>query len=257
MQNVREDLEKQSNGSELTARVISGVIMMVLASIAVYLNGYYFHALVLFAVFAVCYELDNMREDGAKLFLLVGLPLLVAKIAEISLLLFLIGLVTTPLLKRLGKFKIRDVVSQGLFVYIAGFSMIWVSESGDSDILVWLILVVIASDIGAYATGKKIGKTPLAPQISPNKTVEGALGGLLLAVIASMAVSFDSALAIFAVLVAASAMVGDLFASSLKRKYGVKNSGSLIPGHGGVLDRADSFILSAPLVAALHFGGLL
>jgi phosphatidate cytidylyltransferase len=117
-----------------------------------------------------------------------------------------------------------------------------------------LIVTMIISDSAQYYTGRTFGRRPLAPLISPNKTVEGAIGGLILGT-AVMAVgglhTFPEASRVMLVLASATVvavgMIGDLFESLLKRSAGVKDSSSLIPGHGGVLDRIDSWLFAGPI----------
>jgi phosphatidate cytidylyltransferase len=122
----------------------------------------------------------------------------------------------------------------------------------------WVFLAVFAAfanDTGAYFVGMALGRTPLAPRISPSKTVEGSLGGLICGAVAVPALSYalgldiDAALLIpLAVLVPVAAQLGDLAESLLKRSAGVKDAGVLVPGHGGVLDRLDSLLFVVPMV---------
>ena len=120
------------------------------------------------------------------------------------------------------------------------------------------ILAINASDVGGYYFGKRFGKQKLAPDLSPKKTLEGSIGGLLFAIFIVSSVTFvikqttainidlyDTIL--FAILVASSAQLGDLFASMLKRWAGVKDSGTIFPGHGGVLDRIDGMLFAVPI----------
>jgi phosphatidate cytidylyltransferase len=117
-----------------------------------------------------------------------------------------------------------------------------------------LMLTIVISDSAQYYTGRALGRRPLAPTISPKKTVEGAFGGLIFGTLA-MAVGgryvFPEANLFLLILVSASiaalGIVGDLFESLLKRSAGVKDSSHIIPGHGGVLDRIDSWLFAAPL----------
>jgi phosphatidate cytidylyltransferase len=125
--------------------------------------------------------------------------------------------------------------------------------SGREAIMLLLATIVI-SDTGQYYTGRALGRRPLAPSISPKKTVEGAIGGVLLGAAAMTAGGlrvFPDASLVLLVLVSATVValgiVGDLFESLLKRSAGVKDSSHLIPGHGGVLDRIDSWLFSAPI----------
>jgi phosphatidate cytidylyltransferase len=113
---------------------------------------------------------------------------------------------------------------------------------------------MIASDSGQYYTGRAIGRRPLAPDISPNKTKEGALGGLIFGSAVMTAGGWwvfpETPLTVMLVasaLVVAVGMVGDLFESLIKRSAGVKDSSSLIPGHGGILDRIDSWLFAGPM----------
>lgn len=125
-------------------------------------------------------------------------------------------------------------------------------------LLLAIFIFIWVNDTGAYLVGSRWGKTPLAPSISPKKTVEGSIGGLLLALLSAVILrlllfpelSWLSILLIAAV-VAIFGTIGDLFESSLKRQAGVKDSGKLIPGHGGILDRIDSLLLAVPAVYLL------
>ena len=130
--------------------------------------------------------------------------------------------------------------------------------------IVFLLVVTFSSDTGAFFVGKTIGKRPFAPAISPNKTWEGAIGGfaaaILAAFIAAWALNIDVDLPLIVVLGALMGVVGqagDLFESKLKRIAGVKESGRLLPGHGGVLDRLDSIVFNLALVYYFVIGGAL
>ena len=131
----------------------------------------------------------------------------------------------------------------------------------------WLLFTLAgtsASDTGAYAVGRLVGRHQMTPSLSPNKTWEGAAGGFVASVLAMMAVGalLDLGVApwyhaIVALAVAVAAQLGDLFESFLKRRADVKDSGSIMPGHGGLLDRIDSMLFALPAVyylLALGFG---
>ncbi len=123
--------------------------------------------------------------------------------------------------------------------------------------LVWLLGVVALTDIGAYFVGKSIGKTKFC-ETSPNKTLEGVIGGVALATFVGaylgvFVVDFWIALVI-SFMVAVSSIFGDLFESSLKRAAGVKDSGTLLPGHGGILDRIDGYLFGAIVMLVLLRG---
>ncbi|MFA6549697.1 MAG: phosphatidate cytidylyltransferase [Candidatus Margulisiibacteriota bacterium] len=119
--------------------------------------------------------------------------------------------------------------------------------------LFFLIFTVWAMDVTAYITGKYFGKTPLMPSISPKKTWEGAIAGFLLCLIAAYIFSWTAQLElvhalILGVLIGVFGQISDLIESLMKREAGAKDSSDIIPGHGGVLDRIDSFVLTAPLM---------
>ena len=120
----------------------------------------------------------------------------------------------------------------------------------------WLVLYVFAvtwsTDIGAYFVGMRLGKTPLAPRLSPKKTREGAIGGLVFAGVMSLGLGHLIGLPlvhclILGLLLGALGQIGDLCESAIKRDLGIKDFGTLLPGHGGILDRFDSLLFTAPI----------
>lgn len=148
--------------------------------------------------------------------------------------------------------KTRDIAEMLLMmIYIGiGFYTFVALRMSDLSLLGLILLVVWATDSGAYLIGRKIGKTKLAPTISPNKTVEGALGGtvlssLLVFIFLLYFPQSDSLFATFLLMVVVSitGQVGDLLESKIKREYDTKDSGNILPGHGGILDRFDSLLL--------------
>ncbi|MDX1809363.1 MAG: phosphatidate cytidylyltransferase [Sulfurospirillaceae bacterium] len=125
--------------------------------------------------------------------------------------------------------------------------------------LVWLVSIVAGSDVGAYVIGKWIGKTPFS-KTSPNKTWEGTIGGICVATILGTLVGLGSVNIVLSLLIslltALSSVWGDLFESYLKREAGVKDSGNIFPGHGGMLDRIDGYMF-ASIVMLILLRGLL
>jgi phosphatidate cytidylyltransferase len=123
--------------------------------------------------------------------------------------------------------------------------------------LLWLLAVVALTDVGAYAVGKSIGKTQFC-ETSPNKTMEGVVGGIVVATLGGMFFGLSivdlgvAFLVSFAV--AVSSIFGDLFESSLKRSAGVKDSGDILPGHGGILDRIDGYLFGGIVMLVLLRG---
>ena len=123
--------------------------------------------------------------------------------------------------------------------------------------LLWLLVIVAMTDVGAYAVGKSVGKT-LFCETSPNKTMEGVVGGIVVATFSGMFVGLSivdlGVSFIISFMVATTSIFGDLYESSLKRNAGVKDSGDILPGHGGILDRIDGYLFGAVVMLVLLRG---
>ncbi len=142
----------------------------------------------------------------------------------------------------------------GALVLIPAYVAIIALYTLQPALLLFVLVIVWAADIGAYFAGKQFGRVKLAPNISPGKTWEGVLGGLLLAAVLVLVGSrwLDTDLVVllpFCLAVAIISIIGDLTVSMFKRDAGIKDSGRFFPGHGGVLDRIDSVTAAAPLFA--------
>jgi phosphatidate cytidylyltransferase len=147
-----------------------------------------------------------------------------------------------------------------LYVLVPCLILVWLRNNGPHGLyfIVWFFVVIWSTDIGAYLFGKSIGGAKLAPKISPNKTWAGFFGGISSAVIVSFLLYYFlypmAGLFLFflgCVIISIVGQIGDLFESWCKRRLGVKDSGKLIPGHGGILDRVDSLLLSTPIAGVV------
>lgn len=145
-----------------------------------------------------------------------------------------------------------------LYIAAAMISVLWLRSLADGmTIVIWLLFAVWGADVGGYFAGKSIGGAKLAPGISPGKTWAGFAGGLVLsaslsALIAYIANWWDPlAVAVASLALATISQIGDLFESALKRHFHLKDSGGIIPGHGGILDRVDGLLFAAPICALM------
>ena len=177
-------------------------------------------------------------------------------------LLIICSIATLSILVSLGRGGIKKNIQNVLFSVIGlayipwllhYFYLIYQAETGIVH-TINLLLIVWGYDTGAYLTGRLIGKHKISPKISPNKTAEGVVGGMVFAYIgASLSPiwipyrTWIPHIALIAVLVGLATQLGDLFQSILKRKANVKDSGKLLPGHGGLLDRIDGFLFAIPV----------
>ena len=164
--------------------------------------------------------------------------------------------ITDGFMSRVGSTVVATAVGAGL-AHLAGLLALGVTDvrtAGGPGVLLWLVIVSQGGDVAQFLSGKALGRTKLSPHVSPNKTVAGLVGGVIVAVtlgaglgVLLTAHSWVWGAALGAAVAVAGAL-GDLVISAIKRDCGIKDTGRLIPGHGGVLDRVDSLILAAPLV---------
>lgn len=268
------ELKHDSGG--LATRVVVGVVLIVVACAAVWFGGLAFTALVAAAVLLMSAEWSVMHgiPRGFRLACLVILAFTGGVAAHQSSVDAVVVLAAAAGL--LGLFM-RGFDRQRAFWLAAGLlycglpmiALIWLRGLPNVGIglTIAVLAVVWATDIGAYFAGRAIGGAKLAPTISPNKTRAGALGGIVAAIVTGAilttvamgpTIEGDGSQALttvifaaIAALLAAVAIGGDLFESWLKRRAGVKDSGTLLPGHGGVMDRIDGLVPAAVVAAAL------
>ncbi|MFL5469827.1 MAG: phosphatidate cytidylyltransferase [Gemmatimonadaceae bacterium] len=278
--------------SELTRRIIFAVIAAP-ASIAIVYFGDWALAILLSVLSALAaWELYRMARDSgaiplepAGIVLAALLPIAVhaqrlgvytlslTAIVAMSLVLFASTIwLRGPAGKPLASVAVTvfGVMYAGLFSYIYAlrYHNYAVGAAAGTALVLLPVLLTWTTDIGAYAFGRTFGHKKLIPSVSPGKTVEGAIGGLALTIVicllyvrfilmpyAQLGLTIQGAI-LFAIVVSVAAQTGDLAESLLKREAGVKDSSRIIPGHGGILDRFDSFLFVMP-IAFLLLGRLL
>jgi phosphatidate cytidylyltransferase len=148
------------------------------------------------------------------------------------------------------------------YALIPALALLWLRERDLHGLflVMWVFIVTWSTDIGGYVFGRSFGHRKLAPALSPNKTYEGLYGGVAAAALLAGAwavfTGLGTALLLLAPIFAIAAQAGDLFESGMKRRAGVKDSGTWLPGHGGLLDRLDGLVPVAVFTAAAHLAGL-
>jgi phosphatidate cytidylyltransferase len=253
-----------SRGGELVLRVCSALVLVPIAIGTAYLGGWPFAVFWGLAAMGVLWEWISLvaRSDHRTVLMTGGasLALAVALVATGHLLAAVIVLAISTLgVAALAPAKWRTWIAAGV-PYAGALGVAPVVLRSDSEdgflAVIFLFAIVWTTDVVAYFSGRAIGGPKLMAQVSPKKTWSGAIGGTLAAVVVAfvlakvMALSGLFAIAMLAVVLSICAQGGDLFESFLKRRFGAKDSGHLIPGHGGLMDRLDGFI-TASVVAAL------
>ncbi|HSJ40124.1 MAG TPA: CDP-archaeol synthase [Xanthobacteraceae bacterium] len=254
----------ESCGGELALRVCSALVLVPLALGAAYLGGWPFAVLWGLAAMVVLWEWNSLVAGSDQRIVLTtggaSLALAIALVLTGHLLAAVIVLAISTLgVASLAPAKRRTWIAAGVpYAGALGVAPIVLrSDNGEGFLaVIFLFAVVWTTDIAAYFAGRAIGGPKLMPRVSPNKTWSGAIGGTLAAVVVALALAKVTALtglfaiAMLAVILSICAQGGDLFESFLKRRFGAKDSGHLIPGHGGLMDRLDGFV-TASVVAAL------
>ena len=259
----------------LFQRVISALTLLPVVLGSIYLGGWYFYALLALGgllMFSEWCALTDVNLGKFERFyvgsVVIALPALtIAFSSQVNIVIFFgflagLGFVLAnypPKKIANGAANKQDskVLGAGAaYVSLALTSLAWLRGQDDHGLVViWLFFSVWAMDVGGYFAGKGIGGPKLAPVISPKKTWAGLIGGMVLAGIVSSVISLlfelgdPLLMAPAGALVALIAQAGDLYESALKRALNKKDSGSLIPGHGGILDRVDGLVFAAPVVA--------
>jgi len=240
-------------------RIVTGLILMGAVLLIGFIDNFFLMWLVLGAVYLLAFKeaMVLFKNTHDSLFVYAVLVWVLAAIYPYGDDLFVLaGVFYAGAIAYNKNLEWRDFFP---FIYpTAGmlFILTLYQEYGVLSLL-WLLVVVSMTDVGAYAVGKSIGKTPFC-ETSPNKTMEGVVGGVVVATLSGMFIglvyvdlwtSF-----IISLVVAVSSIFGDLFESSLKRQAGVKDSGSILPGHGGILDRIDGYLFGAIVILVLLRG---
>ncbi len=255
----------------MVKRLVTGLVLAPPVLAAFYLGYPFLDLLVLLAAAVLAWEWGRICGRG-KLelpsWIAIGSALLAVPISHLAspLQFLLFALAAAAAIVLIGRRSGTTLWILAGFAYVvaACLTILWLRNQGENGalLLLWLLLVVWATDSFAYFSGRLIGGPKLAPRVSPNKTWAGLAGGMLAA--AAVGLGFASlglvgagwaSLALLGASLALVAQAGDLMASALKRRFGVKDSSNLIPGHGGLLDRVDGLMSASIALAVLVWFG--
>lgn len=250
--------------SELGQRIASAIVMLIIVLWACWLGGWPFLLVSSLLSALLFYEWQAMVRvtpfDGAEALLTAGFAVVIVcnalGLAIYGIVAFLalgIGLELTS--RGQEKADIRWIGLGAAYCAIPAIALPEIRENGGFSMMMFLFLVVWVTDIAAYFVGRRFGGPKLLPVVSPKKTWSGALGGLFASLLLAVIIArFSPSTSVTLLLVAAVGLsvvsqVGDLFESWVKRRFSVKDSSGLIPGHGGFLDRLDGLVAAAVPVA--------
>ncbi|MDN2452350.1 phosphatidate cytidylyltransferase [Lactobacillus sp. UCMA15818] len=258
-------------------RVITAVVALIIFVPLVWLGGVLFDILAILLGLVALSEILIMRKK-----LLVSPEAVISMLAALAVLIpqswlnflpsdttrftifyffVLILLMYTVITKNRFSFDDAGMLILGTIYSSVGFHYLMQARNVGISTVFYLLLIVWSTDSGAYLVGRKLGKNKLAPHISPNKTWEGSIGGVIIAIVIAggFTLIYPQNFGLVSVLLITLILsivgqMGDLVESALKRFYGVKDSGRILPGHGGILDRFDSLLFVLPVA---HFIGLI
>ncbi len=258
-------------------RIISGILVGSISLLFLYLRGPFLIVLALFFTIIGVIEFNSAyRKAGYQPMLRIAVILTVIIITvsifyngrdsvKTALTFGYIAFIGMMVYYLKSKHKFIDLIITFFSILYVDLPIVLTIElSKRPDNLVWLVFILaIATDLFAYMVGKSFGRHKLLESVSPNKTIEGAIGGVLgcLLVVAVFKIAFLPeinwpALILLTIVGSVVSQIGDLTASKIKRSCGIKDFGDIIPGHGGVLDRLDSILFTATVVfifAAIYF----
>lgn len=242
--------------SDLTARTLSAAVLVSVGAIEVWLGGLWFETFIGAACAVMIWELVRMVAP-AQTGTAVSLGLLTGAVVILSYHvppIFVLPLLISPTLVGVGQVRENRPVFAvfSLWIAAAGLGFISIRETMGFGWMLWLILIVVVTDVAGYFVGKAIGGRKFWPKVSPKKTWSGTAGGWVGAAVVGIGFAmwggFGLPLVIVSVLASMASQAGDIAESALKRRMNIKDSSNLIPGHGGFMDRFDGMMGGALFV---------
>ncbi|MDG1997427.1 MAG: phosphatidate cytidylyltransferase [Emcibacteraceae bacterium] len=266
---MAQDPKKKSG---LLLRVISALIMLPAAVWIILSGGMLLFILINLLMIIILYEWNGICEAKPVTGVFVVqticavLILIQQYFASPYIIHMIIGsVIAISAASYLFKSKLSWAVLGFFYALIPSISVLLIIENADALVVLWMMILIWSMDTGAYFAGKNIGGPKMASKISPNKTWSGLIGGTILAMVlgyvfviysgvTNIPFSHDALiLLILSGFLAILSQIGDLAESAVKRKFSVKNSGAIIPGHGGIMDRVDGLLFVAPTIALISY----
>ncbi|WP_027258783.1 phosphatidate cytidylyltransferase [Leisingera aquimarina] len=245
--------------ADLLPRVLSAVVMVAAGGYAVWAGGLVFDVLIALCSGGMVWELVRMLQPARS-----GTALQLGAISVVAVLLasflpalWVLPVLAAPVAAGFSQISARRQYFTGftLWILLAGFGFIWLRGQMGMAWMLWLVCIVVATDIAGYFAGKAIGGPKFWPRVSPKKTWSGTAAGWLAAAIVGAVFAGQMGLGygivVLSVLLSMASQAGDVAESALKRKMGVKDSSGLIPGHGGLFDRFDGMLGAAAMLLAV------
>ena len=256
-------LPAERDARNLITRVASAIVLVPLAIAAAWAGGWYWAALVTVCAIGLFVEWLMMSQGALNptltatgaVALAIAAPFLALGNINAALVVLALGVIAVAF-----RSSAPRPWAIGGFLYAAAAQMssivVRLDRSEGFIALVFIFLVVWCTDIGGYFAGRTIGGPKLWPRVSPNKTWSGAAGGFVLSLLVASGFAMNgfgrmAPLLLIAGALSVASQLGDLFESAIKRRFGVKDSSHIIPGHGGLMDRLDGYVAAVVLAAIL------
>lgn len=234
---------------DLTTRLMTSTVIALVGLFAVWLGGVPFVLVVAAIAALLIWELVQMLRAGSRMALpMAGLTIAVIFLAEMLPPGWALPFLIAPAMVGIGWLQRNRTIfaSYATLILVAAYGIVWMREAFGFSWVLWLIAVVIVTDVGGYFAGRWIGGPKFWPRVSPKKTWAGTLAGWLgaafVGLVFVLSTEAGSQLIGVSVAVSMASQIGDIAESAMKRKQGVKDSSTMLPGHGGVFDRFDGMI---------------